>query len=300
MTAKKIWFDGELVDWDSAQVHVTSFGLNYGIGFFEGVRCHDGPDGPALFRLRDHLTRLKRSAATYLASLPYDTGTLAEACLSVVRENGFSDCYLRPIVFLGEGENPLVAPYHAAVVATAEGPLVGPPKTGGAHAMIASFERMTVNSIPPGAKATGQYLNAMLAQSQALLAGFDEAILLNSAGYITDGWAHNVFIVQDGELITPPVSAGALAGVTRDTVKVLAAEDGLTVREETLTRTDLYLAEECLLTGTAAGIVPVLSVDRRQVGGDAAGPVTARLADLLSGVTTGRSGSHPEWREPVP
>lgn len=299
MTAKKIWFDGELVDWDCAQVHVTSFGLNYGIGFFEGVRCHDGPDGPAVFRLRDHLTRLKRSAATYLVSLPYDTETMARACMSVVRENGFSDCYLRPIVFLGEGENPLVAPYHAAVVATGEGPLAGPSKTEGAHAMIASFERMTANSIPPSAKATGQYLNALLAQSQAMLAGFDEAILLNSAGYITDGWAHNVFIVRDGELVTPPVSAGALAGITRDTVKVLAAEAGITVREESLTRADLYLADECLLTGTAAGIVPVLSVDRRQVGSGAAGHVTTRLAGLLSDVTTGRSGSHPEWREPV-
>jgi branched-chain amino acid aminotransferase len=297
--AKKIWLDGELVDWADAQVHVSSFGLHYGIGFFEGVRCYAAADGPAIFRLRDHLSRLARSAAMYLVKVPYGTGDLTGACQSVVRENGFGDCYLRPIVFLGAGDNPLVAPYHTAIIASEGGPLVGPPKTDGAHAKIASFQRMNANSIPPTAKATGQYLNSMLAQTEALLAGFDEALLLNQAGYVTDGWAHNIFAVAGGELITPPVSAGALPGIVRDTVRVLATEAGITVREENLTRADLYLADECMLTGTAAGIVPVLSVDRRQVGDGTAGPVTSRLSGMLDDVTRGRSGTHAEWREPV-
>lgn len=298
-TAKKIWLDGDIVDWDAARVHVSSFGLHYGIGFFEGIRCYEGPAGSVLFRLHDHLERLRRSAATYLVQLPREVDAIAAACREVVQANGFAACYLRPIVFLGHGDNPLTAPYHVAVIATEGGPLVGPPKTGGVHAKISSFQRMTANSVPPSAKATGQYLNSMLAQTEALLSGFDEALLLNAAGYVTDGWAHNVFIVRGGTLLTPPVSAGALAGIVRDTVQTLAAEAGIAVREEQLTRADLYLADECMLTGTAAGIVPVLSVDRRPVGAGTVGTMTARLTELHDDVTTGRSGRHAEWREPV-
>lgn len=298
MTAGKlIWLDGELVDWDAAQVHVTSFGLHYGIGFFEGVRSYQTDTGTVLFRLRDHIRRLERSAATYLVQLPYEPETLAAACHAVVRENGLGDAYLRPIVFLGTGDNPLTAPYRAAVIATENGPLVGPPKGAGVHAKISSFQRLGSNSIPPAAKATGQYLNSMLAQTEAVSAGFDEALLLNAAGYVTDGWAHNVFAVLDGELVTPPVSAGALAGIVRDTVRTLAREAGLAEREDNLTRTDLYLAEECFLTGTAAGITPLLSVDRRPVGGGQVGPFTAKLSGLLDDVTRGRDPGHAEWRE---
>ncbi|MGA8113818.1 MAG: branched-chain amino acid transaminase [Actinocatenispora sp.] len=298
MTAgKSIWLDGELVAWDEAQIHVTSFGLHYGIGFFEGVRSYRTDTGPVLFRLRDHIKRLARSAATYMVRLPYDPDTLSAACHEVVRANGLEDAYLRPIVFLGTGENPFTAPYRAAVIAHENGPMVGTPKTAGVHGKISSFQRLASNSIPPAAKATGQYLNSMLAQTEAVTAGFDEALLLNSAGYVTDGWAHNVFAVLDGALVTPPVSAGALAGIVRDTVCVLAEEAGLTVRVENLTRTDLYLAEECFLTGTAAGITPLISVDRRPVGGGQLGPVTIKLAAMLDDVTRGRNSSHPEWRE---
>jgi branched-chain amino acid aminotransferase len=297
--AKKIWFDGEMVDWGDAQVHVSSYGLHYGIGFFEGVRCHAATSGPAIFRLRDHLERLKRSAGTYLVQLPFSIDTVADGCRAVVRANEFTECYLRPILFLGEGDNPLAAPYHLAVIPSEGGPLIGPPKPDGVHAKMSSFQRMPPNVIPPSAKATGQYLNSMLAQTEAMLAGFDEALLLNTAGYVTDGWAHNVFIVRHGELLTPPVAAGALAGIVRDTVQILATENGLTVREEQLTRADLYHADECLLTGTAAGIVPVLSVDRRNIGDGTAGDITLQLIALLDDVTTGRSGTHTEWREPV-
>jgi branched-chain amino acid aminotransferase len=297
MTTKTIWMDGELVDWDDATVHVTSFGLHYGIGFFEGVRCHATPDGPAIFRLADHLRRLRRSAAIYGVPLPYSVEELSRACKAVVAANGLSDCYLRPVVFLGDGPDPLAAAFRAAVIASPGGPLVGPPRPEGVKARISSFHRMPANAIPPAAKATGQYLNSFLAQTEALRSGCDEAILLNAGGSVTDGWAHNVFVVADGVLITPPVSAGALPGITRDTIVTLAADEGLPAREQDLVRSDLYLAAECFLTGTAAGVSPVISVDGRPVGEGRPGPVTVRLRARLHDVVHGAVADYPQWRE---
>ncbi|MFF5173734.1 branched-chain amino acid transaminase [Micromonospora sp. NPDC000089] len=299
MTGAKVWLDGSLVDWDDAQVHVSAHGLHYGIGFFEGVRCHGTPQGPAVFRLTDHLRRLARSAATYLVRLPYEVEDLAEACRSVVRANGLTDAYLRPIVFLGAGESPLTAPYRVAVLASSDGPLAGGAKQHGVKAKVASFQRMPSNVLPPAAKATGQYLNSYLAQMEALTSGYDEAIMLNTEGHVTDGWAHNLFVVRDGELRTPQLASGALEGVVRDTVLTLATEAGVPARADVLVRTDLYHADECFLTGTAAGIVPVLNVDGRPIGGGKVGPVTQRIAAGYVDLTTGRDTAHPEWRELV-
>jgi branched-chain amino acid aminotransferase len=299
MTDAKVWLDGTLVDWDDARVHVSAHGLHYGIGFFEGIRCYGTPQGPAIFRLTDHLRRLARSAATYLVKLPYGVDDLAEACRAVVRANGLVDAYLRPIVFLGDGPNPLVAPYRVAVLASTDGPLVGGAKEHGVKAKVASFQRMPSHVLPPAAKATGQYLNSYLAQMEALTSGYDEAILLNTEGHVTDGWAHNLFVVRDGELRTPHLASGALEGVVRDTVLTIAAEEGIPARADVLVRTDLYHADECFLTGTAAGIVPVLSVDGRPVGGGKVGPVTQRLAARYADLTTGRTTAHAAWRELV-
>ncbi|SCG54308.1 branched-chain amino acid transaminase [Micromonospora halophytica] len=299
MTDARVWLDGSLVDWDDAQVHVSAHGLHYGIGFFEGVRCHGTPQGPAIFRLTDHLRRLARSAGTYLVRLPYSVDDLAEACRAVVRANGLTDAYLRPIVFLGPGPSPLTAPYRVAVLASTDGPLAGGTKEHGVKAKVASFQRMPSHVLPPAAKATGQYLNSYLAQMEALTSGYDEAILLNTEGHVTDGWAHNLFVVRDGELRTPHLASGALEGVVRDTVLTLAAETGVPVRADVLVRTDLYHADECFLTGTAAGIVPVLSVDGRPVGSGKVGPVTQRIATAYADLTTGRDTAHPEWRELV-
>jgi branched-chain amino acid aminotransferase len=299
MANPRIWMDGELVDWDSATVHVTSFGLHYGLGFFEGIRCFSTPEGPAIFRLHDHLRRLERSAAIYGLPLPYDTGVLAEACRKVVSENGFTECYLRPIAFIGAGDHPLTAPFHAAVIASEQGPLTGPQKVGGVKARISSFERFAPSSIPPAAKATGQYLNSFLAQLEAVTTGSDEALLLNANGQVADGWAHNVFVVSNGVLNTPPTSAGALSGITRDSVITLASEHGIRVTENAMVRSDLYTADECFLTGTAAGIVAVISVDDRKVGDGNPGPVTSRLEDLLDEVTSGKVVDHADWRHQV-
>jgi branched-chain amino acid aminotransferase len=297
MTAKKIWMDGELVDWDQATVHVSAYGLHYGFGFFEGIRCHSTPNGPAIFRLTDHLRRLQRSAAVYDTPLPYPVEELVRACKQVVTANGLTDCYLRPIVFLGEGANVLEAGLRTAVIATADGPLAGPPKEAGVRAHISSFRRMSPNSIPPAAKATGQYLNSFLAISEALTSGYEDAIMLNDSGQVSDGWAHNVFVVTDGVLVTPPISAGALPGITRETIMTLAAEDGVEVCVRDLVRTDLYLADECFLTGTAAGVVPVISVDGRGVGVGKPGPLTTSLRDRLAQVMHGTVDAHPQWRE---
>jgi branched-chain amino acid aminotransferase len=299
MTTKIVWMDGELVNWDDATVHVTSLGLHYGLGFFEGIRCHSTPAGPAIFRLTDHLRRLRRSAAIYGVQLPYPIEDLAAACRSVVAANHLSDCYLRPLVFMGEGGNPFATPFRAAVIASENGPLAGSPAGAGARARVSSFQRFGANSMPPAAKACGQYLNSYLAQTEALRAGCDEAILLNDKGLVADGWAHNVFVVVDEAVVTPPVSAGALPGITRQTIMTLAAEDGLAAREQDLARSDLYLADECFLTGTSAGVVPVLSVDGRPVGAGERGPVTARLIERLSDVMHGIVDAHPDWRESV-
>jgi len=297
---KFIWLDGELVAAAQANVHVSTYALHYGIGFFEGIRSHATGRGPAIFRLGDHIRRLQRSAAIYDLALPYSEEALSRACLQVVAANGLSDCYLRPLVFLGDGPNPLTASLRCAILTSPNGPLVGatdPHKAS--RAQISAFQRYGANALPPAAKASGQYLNSFLGQTAALRGGFDEAIFLNENGYVADGWASNVFIVANGELVAPPNWTGGLPGITRDTILRLAAEDGMTVAERPLVRSDLYLADELFLTGTATGVKPVESVDGRPMAAGAPGPVTRRVASLLAAATTGQSQAHPEWLEYV-
>jgi branched-chain amino acid aminotransferase len=296
---KFIWLDGDLVGWNEANVHVTTHALHYGIGFFEGIRAYATQRGPALFRLGDHLRRLRDSAAVYGMQLPFELDELAAACRAVVAANGLADCYLRPLVFLGEGPNPLEAPLRCAIIASANGPLVGEPTRQGVRAQISSFQRFGANAMPPAAKASGQYLNSVIGQKAALHAGYDEALFLNEAGLVADGWAHNVFIVADGVLSAPPNWTGGLPGITRDSVLRLAAEDGLAVAERPLARSDLYLAEEVFLTGTASGIKPVESIDGRPMAEGAPGPVTARIARLYADAVTGESAAHPAWLDYV-
>lgn len=297
---KFIWLDGELVEAGDATVHVSTYALHYGIGFFEGIRVHSTSRGPAIFRLADHIRRLQRSAAIYGLRLPYSGQELAQACHQVVMANGLSDCYLRPLVFLGEGENPMLAPLRCTVMASPHGPFVGPAMVGkAARAQVSAFQRYAANSLPPAAKASGQYLNSFLGQTAALRSGFDEAIFLNENGLVADGWASNVFLVADGDLLTPPNWTGGLPGITRDSIMRLAAEDGITVAERPLVRSDLYLADEVFLTGTATGVKPVESVDGRPVAAGAPGPVTARIEALMAAAVIGESQTHPEWLQYV-
>ncbi len=301
MEIKAVWMDGALVGYGDATIPVSSLGLHYGFGFFEGIRCYDTPEGPAIFRLADHLRRLIRSAAVYGVTLPYSAAALSQACKDVVRANDLVNCYLRPIAFMGEPRSgdPLDGEFRVAVLAMPQPPLVGAPSSRGATAKISSFRRMASDVIPPVAKATGQYLNSFLAEVEARQCGADHAICLTADGRVADGWAHNLFAVRDGVLITPPLSTGVLPGITRDSVLTLAREAGYGVREDDLVRTDLYLADECMLTGTGAGIVPITSVDGRRIGGTGPGPVSARIAGLLDDTVHGRAPGHADWRELV-
>ena len=295
---KCVWMDGEIVPWDDAQVHVLSYGLHYGIGFFEGLRSYETDRGPAVFRLTDHIKRLQRSARVYLVTLQYSTEQLVEGVKAVVRENGLDECYIRPITWLGFGATPISAPWHTAITCW-RWSYFGEEVGDGVSAKVSSFRRVGSSALPPAAKATGQYLSAYLARAEAICGGYQEAILLNEAGYVTDGSAENLFAVTDGVISTPPTSAGALSGITRDSIVELARGLGYEVREENLVRSDLYLADELFFTGTAAEVVPILRVDDRVVCDGIPGPVTKELGQLFSDVVHGRSPAHSHWLEYV-
>lgn len=298
---KFIWMDGTMLPWSDANVHVMSHGLHYGLGVFEGIRCHESPRGPAIFRLKDHIRRLQRSAKIYLIPMRYSAEELAGACREVVRANGLSDCYLRVIVHPGYGpRTPLEAPTHTAIACGPEDPTHGPEAAEtGVRAKVASFQRIGPNVIPPAVKATGGYLNSYLAKVEAVTSGYAECISLNDAGYVTEGSAQNVFVVRDSVLATPPPSSGALAGITRDTIMVLARRLGYEVLETNLVRSDLYLADEVVFTGTRAGIVPVNDVDMRVVGDGSPGPVARALQAEYANAVNGGIDEFAHWLDPV-
>lgn len=298
---EKIWMDGELVDWKEAKVHLLSHSLHYGSGVFEGIRAYETPRGPAVFRLTDHLKRLFRSAAIYRMPIPYSLEELAEATKVVIRANGLKSCYIRPIAFRGYGEmglHPLGAPVNVAIAVWPWGAYLGEEGIrNGVRAKISSFRRNDPNAIPPAAKATGQYLNSILAKMEVTEAGYDEAILLNAHGFVADGAGENVFVVRNGFLYTPPTSSGALEGITRDSVIRIAEDFEIPFREKNLVRTDLYNADEAFFTGTAAEIVPIREVDDRPIGEP--GPVTRRIQEKFFSIVRGEDGDYEHWLEYV-
>jgi branched-chain amino acid aminotransferase len=295
----KIWMDGELVDWAEAKIHVLSHALHYGSGVFEGIRAYETQRGPAVWHLDEHLRRLFRSAKLYHMDLPYTHDQLIEATKQVIRVNELPSCYIRPIAFRGYGElgvNPLHAPVNVTIAVWPWGAYLGEEALEqGVRIKISSWRRNSQNSLPAAAKADGQYINSVLAKVESLKAGYDEAIMLNEAGFITDGSGENVFAVRDGTIFTPPTQAGCLDGVTRNSVITLAREADYDVREENLVRTDLYNAEEVFFTGTAAEITPIREVDDRLVGAGHRGPVTKELQDAFFAATKGEDPRHPDW-----
>jgi branched-chain amino acid aminotransferase len=297
----KIWMDGEYVDWERAQVHVLTPSLHYGWGVFEGIRCYDTPAGAAVFRLTDHLRRLFRSAKIYHMDPPVSLEGSVKVVKDLVALNGLRECYVRPIVYLGYGEmglNPLGAPVRMAVACWPWGAYLGEEAFAtGVRVKVSSWRRLDPNVIPPAAKATGQYLNSSLAKAEAVKAGYDEGVLLNAQGYVTDGSGENLFVVRDGVLCTPPLAAGCLAGITRDSVMHIAAGEGIRVVEAELVRTDLYLAEEAFFTGTAAEVVPIREVDDRVLGEP--GPLTRRVQELFRAATRGQDPRYAHWAELV-
>src|SRR4051794_10172321 len=282
---KKIWMDGAFVDWDDATIHVLNPTLHYGWGVFEGMRAYATQRGPAVFRLTEHIARLYRSAHVYLMEPAFTPAQLISATKELVRVNELDACYIRPLLYLGYGEmglNPLPSQTKAMIACWPWGAYLGEDAAErGVRAAVSSWTRIDHNTIPPAGKATGQYINSSLAKVQALKAGYDEAIILTPDGGVAEGWGETVFIVVGGRVVTPPLVDGALAGLTRDAVMTIARDEGYEVIEATLSRTDLYLADEAWFTGTAAEMVPLVEVDDRRVGTGRPGPVTKHLLDLF-------------------
>ena len=295
----KIWMDGELVNWRDANVHVLSHALHYGSGIFEGIRAYETSRGAAVWHLDEHLKRLFRSAKLYHMEIPYSLEAITDAVKDVIRANGLNACYIRPVALRGYGEmgvNPLNAPVNVFVAVWPWGAYLGEDALEqGVRIKISSWRRNSQNSLPAAAKATGQYINSVLAKVESLKAGYDEAIMLNESGFITDGSGENVFIVRDGALTTPPIQAGCLDGITRHSVMTIARDLGYDVREENLVRTDLYNADEVFFTGTAAEITPIREVDDRVVGEGHRGPITKELQGAFFSATKGETERYASW-----
>ena len=293
-----IWFDGEMRPWREATTHVLTHTLHYGMGVFEGVRAYDAEQGTAVFRLREHTDRLFRSAHILQMPMPFDRDTLNEAQLAVVRENNLQSAYLRPMCFYGAEGMGLRADnlkVHVIVAAWEWGAYLGKENLEkGIRIRTSSFTRHHVNITMCKAKANGNYMNSMLALNEALTCGYDEAMLLDNEGYVAEGSGENIFIVRNGVLYTPDLTS-ALEGVTRDTIMVLAREEGLEIREKRITRDEVYVADEAFFTGTAAEVTPIREVDNRTIGGGGRGPITESLQTLYFDQVHGRREDHPEW-----
>jgi branched-chain amino acid aminotransferase len=293
---EKIWMNGELVDWNDARIHVGTHGLHYGSGVFEGIRAYETQKGTAVFRLTDHLKRLENSARLLGMELGYSGEQLREACHELIGVNGLPECYLRPIAFFGYGELGVSAignPVDVVIMSWPWGAYLGEDGLkSGISAKISSWQRIGPNVIPHVAKATGIYLNSMLAVTEANRAGYDEAILLTAEGFIADGSGENVFLVKDGEVYTPDLSTSILPGITRDTVIQIAQDLGYTVREKSLIRSDLLLADEAFMTGTAAEVTPLRAVDDVEIG---VGPITLEIQEAYLDTARGRSERWAQW-----
>jgi len=299
--AEKIWMNGSLVNWADAQIHVLSHGLHYGSSVFEGIRAYAADKGTAVFHLRAHLERLERSADIYYMPIPYSYDELRRAVHEVIAANGLRECYIRPIVFRGYGQMglfPLDAPVDVAIAAWEWGAYLGDDGLKhGIRAKTSTWRRIGSSTIPASAKAGGQYLNSILAKIETHKAGYQEAVLLNDAGYVADGSGENIFLVRGGQLITPPVNASILEGITRATIIELARDEGIPVVERDVARAELYVADEVFVTGTAAEVCPLNEVDDHPIGEP--GPVTRRLQERYFAATLGRDPLSAEWLDYV-
>ena len=297
---KKIWLDGEFIDWDEAKVHILTHSLHYGLAAFDGMRAYQRSDGGTyVFRLREHVERLFDSCKMCLLQPKFTREQIERVCLDTLRINGMVDGYLRPMVFIGEGAMGIYVPQNpvlTAVIAWRWGAYLGDEAIkNGIRAKIGSFARHHINVSLSKAKMNGQYTNSVLAKREAKLGGYDEAILLDANGYVSEGSGENLFLVRRGVLYTPDLSCSILEGVTRDTVITLAREMDVKVVECRITRDQLWLADEVFLTGTAAEITPVREIDNRTIGEGTVGPITKKIQERFFDVVRGSDTSHPEW-----
>ena len=296
--ARRIWIDGKILDWDEAKVHVLTHALHYGTAIFEGLRCYKTENGGAIFRLPDHIRRLVNSAKIYMMDLEYSVDEITEAIKSTVEANKLDECYIRPIAFYGYGEmgvNPLPNKVSLAVAAWRWGAYLGENALkNGVRCMVSSWRRVNPLALPPQAKSSANYANSALAKIEALKAGYDEAILLNTNGMVSEATGENLFRVAQGILSTPPASAGILRGITRDTVIQLANDLGIVFHRTDMAREELYASDELFLCGTAAEITPIREVDGRKVG-DESFPITRKLQVAYGEVVHGRNKKYPQW-----
>ncbi len=301
--ADLIWQNGELVAWEDAKVHVLTHGLHYGTGVFEGERAYETPQGTAIFRHIDHLERLFKSAELYYMPIPFTLEELRAATHELIAANGLSECYIRPIAYRGYGQMglyPLDAPVEVSIAAWPWGAYLGEEgKQLGVRAKVSSWRRISHDSLIPHAKATGQYLNSVLAKVEASKAGYEEAILLDSHGFVCEGSGENIYIVRDGKVLTPPQTASILDGINRRSVLQIATDLGLEVVERDIARAELYLAEEVFLSGTAAELVPVRELDDHVIGSGEPGPITGELQRVFDDALHGRDARYTDWVDVV-
>jgi branched-chain amino acid aminotransferase len=298
---EKIWMNGELIDWDEARIHVLTHTLHYGMGVFEGIRAYETADGPGIFRLTDHIERLDRSARILGMELPYSVEEIVAATKETVAATGLPSCYIRPIAYYGYGEmglNTLPCSVDVSIACWPWGGYLGDDAlTKGVNMKISSWQRHDHNIMPPAAKTTGNYVNSSLAKVEALKAGYDEAIILNRAGMVSECTGENIFVLRGGRFITPPLSAGALEGITQDTVIEIARDLDIEIVYGELSRSDLYVADEIFVCGTAAEVSSVRSVDDRTV--PCPGPMTLAIGEEYGRVVRGQVDRFKDWVEHV-
>ncbi len=298
----KIWMDGKFVDWDDAKIHILTHGLHYGLAIFEGIRAFTTPRGPTIFRLDEHIERFLNSAKIYRMNLGYSAKELKKACVDLIRLNGVHDSYIRPIAFTAYGEmglNPLKSKISVGIAGWEWGRYLGKERAdGGVRATVSSWVRIDSRSMPVQAKCAANYANSALAKMEALAAGYDEAILLNTHGVVAEGPGENIFRVKDGVLSTPPASSGILRGITRDTVIQFAHDLKITFYRNDATKEELYTSDEVFFSGTAAGIAKVREIDGRRIGYDGT-PITDRIGKLYEQTVHGKVKRYAKWLTPV-
>ncbi len=302
--SSRIWFDGKLIPWDDAKIHVAAHVVQYGSSVFEGIRCYETAGGPAVFCMGPHVRRMGDSCKIFRMALPYSAEQISDAILETISVNGFRSCYIRPVAFRGVESwsvEPRKCPIHVAIMTVEWGRYLGPEAIEqGVDAMVSSWRRMAPDTHPGMGKIGGNYVNSAFVVMEAVDNGYAEGIALDVQGYISEGSGENIFVIRDGVIHTPPMAASILGGVTRGVVKMLCADLGVEVREMPIPREMLYVADEVFFTGTAAEITPVRSVDKIPVGPGRRGPITRKLQDEFFGITEGRLPDRHGWLTPVP
>jgi branched-chain amino acid aminotransferase len=295
---EKIWMDGKFVDWDKAGIHVLTHSLHYGLAVFEGIRCYETDKGPAIFRLDEHVDRLFNSAHIFLMDLPFSKSEIRDAIIGTVRVNRMKECYIRPLVYIGYGAMglyPKENPVNVSIAVWPWGAYLGDTGlTEGIRVKTASFIRNHVNANMTRGKVSGYYVNSQLAKKEAILCGYDEAVLLDTEGYVSEGSGENVFIVRNGLLKTTPLTS-ILEGITRNSIITIAQNEGIRTAEERFTRDELYIADEAFFTGTAAEVTPIKESDGRVIGNGKPGPITRKLQSIFFDIVKGKNKKYKSW-----